>query len=81
MNFQTYSKSNKLKKRIKNKPENMRIFENTHEAIVSRKVFDLVQKHLQDESVRTYRAKQTNTQDISTAANAVPDCICTEEKP
>ncbi|MGN0179010.1 MAG: recombinase family protein [Monoglobaceae bacterium] len=45
VNFQTYSKSNKLKKRIKNKPENMRIFENTHEAIVSRKVFDLVQKH------------------------------------
>ena len=44
VNFQTYSKSNKLKKRIKNDPENILIFENTHEAIVSRKLFDLVQK-------------------------------------
>ena len=45
VNFQTYSKSNKLKKRIKNDPENILIFENTHEAIVSRELFDLVQKH------------------------------------
>ncbi len=45
VNFQTYSKSNKLKKRIKNAPENILIFENTHEAIVSRELFDLVQKH------------------------------------
>lgn len=45
VNFQTYSKSNKLKKRIRNAPENVRVFENTHEAIVSRRIFDLVQKH------------------------------------
>ena len=45
VNFKTYSKSNKLKKRLKNDPENILIFENTHEAIVSRKLFDLVQKH------------------------------------
>lgn len=45
VNFKTYSKSNKLKKRLKNAPENILIFENTHEAIVSRKLFDLVQKH------------------------------------
>ena len=45
VNFQTYSKSNKLKKRIKNDPENILIFENTHEAIVSRELFNLVQKH------------------------------------
>lgn len=45
VNFQTYSKSNKLKKRIKNDDENMMIFENTHEAIIDRKTFDLVQKH------------------------------------
>ena len=44
VNFSTYSKSNKLKKRLKNAPENILIFENTHEAIVSRKLFDLVQK-------------------------------------
>ena len=45
VNFKTYSKSNKLKKRLKNDPKNVRIFENTHEAIIDRKTFDLVQKH------------------------------------
>ena len=45
VNFKTYSKSNKLKKRLRNDPENILIFENTHEAIVDRKTFDLVQKH------------------------------------
>ncbi len=47
VNFKTYSKSNKLKKRINNSPENIHIFENTHEAIVDRKTFDLVQKHFE----------------------------------
>ncbi len=47
VNFKTYSKSNKLKKRIKNPPENLLIFRNTHEAIVSRKLFDTVQKHFE----------------------------------
>lgn len=45
VNFKTYSKSNKLKKRLQNDPENILIFENTHEAIIDRKTFDLVQKH------------------------------------
>ncbi len=45
VNFKTYSKSNKLKKRLKNNPENILIFKNTHEAIVDRKIFDMVQKH------------------------------------
>ena len=45
VNFKTYSKSNKLKKRLKNAPENILTFENTHEAIVDRKTFELVQKH------------------------------------
>ena len=45
VNFKTYSKSNKLKKRLKNDPENILIFENTHEAIVDRKTFEMVQKH------------------------------------
>ena len=47
VNFQTYSKSNKLKKRIKNAEEDMLIFENTHEAIIDRKTFDMVQKHFE----------------------------------
>ncbi len=45
VNFKTYSKSNKLKKRIKNSPENILIFENTHEGIIDRKTFELVQRH------------------------------------
>ena len=45
VNFKTYSKSNKLKKRLKNDHGNILIFENTHEAIVDHKTFDLVQKH------------------------------------
>jgi hypothetical protein len=45
VNFKTYTKSNKLKKRIKNDPDKVLIFENTHEAIVDRGLFDLVQKH------------------------------------
>lgn len=45
VNFRTYTKSNKLKKRLKNDEENILIFENTHEPIVDRKTFDLVQKH------------------------------------
>ena len=47
VNFKTYSKSNKLKKRIQNAPENFLIFENTHEAIIDRKTFDIVQKHFE----------------------------------
>ncbi|MCQ2355212.1 MAG: recombinase family protein [Clostridia bacterium] len=45
VNFKTYSKSNKLKKRLKNDPEKVMVFENTHEAIISRAIFDTVQKH------------------------------------
>lgn len=47
VNFKTFSKSNKLKKRIKNAPENVLIFPDTHEAIIDRKTFDLVQKHFE----------------------------------
>lgn len=47
VNFKTYSKSNKLKKRLKNSPENILIFKDTHEAIIDRKTFDLVQKHFE----------------------------------
>ena len=45
VNFKTYSKSNKLKKRLQNTPDKMLTFHDTHEAIVSRKIFDIVQKH------------------------------------
>ena len=47
VNFKTYSKSNKLKKRLKNDPNRVLIFEDTHEAIVERTLFESVQKHFQ----------------------------------
>lgn len=43
VNFKTYTKSYKLKKRLDNPPENRQIFENTHEAIVPEKEWELVQ--------------------------------------
>ena len=47
VNFKTYSKSNKLKKRLRNDPSKVLVFENTHEPIISRGLFDLVQKHFE----------------------------------
>lgn len=44
VNFKTYSKSHKLKKRLQNAPENQRIFPNTQPAIVEEKVFERVQE-------------------------------------
>ncbi len=44
VNFKTYSKSFKLKKRIENDRENWQVHKNAHEAIISRELFDIVQK-------------------------------------
>lgn len=45
VNFKTYTKSNKLKKRLKNSHENILVFRDTHEAIIDRKTFEIVQRH------------------------------------
>ena len=44
VNFRTYSKSHKLKKRLQNAPENQRIFPDTQPAIIDRNVFERVQE-------------------------------------
>ena len=44
LNFKTYSKSHKLKKRLHNAPENQRIFPNTQPAIIDEQVFTRVQE-------------------------------------
>jgi len=44
VNFKTYRKSYKQKKQLKNDPENWQIFEGTHEAIIDRETFDIVQR-------------------------------------
>ena len=44
VNFKTYSKSHKPKKRLQNAPENYRIFPNTQPAIIEEQVFERVQE-------------------------------------
>lgn len=44
VNFKTYSKSYKLKKRLHNAPENQRIFSNTQPTIIEEQVFARVQE-------------------------------------
>ena len=44
LNFKTYSKSYKNKKRLHNDPENWVVFQNVHEPIIERAVFEQVQQ-------------------------------------
>jgi len=44
INFKTYSKSYKLKKRLRNEVENMAIFKDVHEPIIEREVWEFVQE-------------------------------------
>lgn len=46
INFKTYSKSFKHKKRLENAPENRLVFRDVHEAIIDRDTFETVQKLL-----------------------------------
>ena len=46
INFKTYSKSFKNKKRLENDPENWKVFHDVHEPIVDRGTFELVQSRL-----------------------------------
>lgn len=67
VNFKTYSKSHKLKKRLYNVPENQRIFPNTQPAIIDEQVFVRVQE-LRENKRRP--AKQAERHDLS----AMPSC-------
>ena len=44
VNFKTYRKSYKQKKKLKNDPSEWQIFENTHEAIIDQETYDIVQR-------------------------------------
>ena len=44
VNFKTHRKSYKLKKQIKNDKDEWQIFEGTHEAIIDKETFDIVQR-------------------------------------
>ena len=44
VNFKTHSKSYKCKKQLKNDPSEWQVFEGTHEPIITKEVFDIVQR-------------------------------------
>lgn len=44
INFKTYSKSFKLKKRLENDKENWQVHKDVHEPIIDRELFDMIQK-------------------------------------
>lgn len=44
VNFKTYKKSYKSKKKLWNDPSKWQIFENTHETIIAQEIFDIVQR-------------------------------------
>ena len=52
VNFKTYSKSFKLKKRLENDRENWQIHKDVHEPIISREMFEEVQKGFGDTKYR-----------------------------
>lgn len=71
VNFKTYSKSHKLKKRLHNAPENQRIFPNTQPAIIDEQVFARVQE-LRENKRRA--AKQAERQGLFSGLLYCADC-------
>ena len=59
VNFKTYTRSYKCKKRIHNPQEEWEIFENTHPAIIGQNDFDLVQK-LRERRKRPQKSNEVN---------------------
>ena len=71
VNFKTYSKSHKLKKRLHNAPENQRIFPNTQPAIIEEQVFARIQE-LRENKRRP--AKQAERQGLFSGLLYCADC-------
>ena len=71
VNFKTYSKSHKLKKRLHNAPENQRIFSNPQPAIIDEQVFARVQE-LRENKRRP--AKQAERQGLFSGLLYCADC-------
>ena len=72
INFKSYSKSYKMKKRIENPEENRAIFLNVHEAIIDRQTWEKVQARQKG----TRRKKPTVTQEPSVFSGLLkcPEC-------
>ena len=71
VNFKTYSKSHKLKKRLHNAPENQQIFPNTQPAIIDEQVFARAQE-LRENKRRP--AKQAERQGLFSGLLYCADC-------
>ena len=72
INFKTYSKSFKLKKRIANAEENMAIFRNVNEPIVDREVWERVQENRQRKSRK--RPGKSGEKNMFSGLLICPDC-------
>ena len=70
VNFKTYSKSHKLKKRLNNAPENQRIFEDTQPAIIHQKVW----KRVQELRANKRRPAKTGKQGLFSGLLYCADC-------
>lgn len=70
VNFKTYTKSYRDKRKIWNDPKDWVVFKNTHEAIVSQEDFDIVQK------MRQQRRRHTKSNKVGLFSGLVycPDC-------
>ena len=71
VNFKTYSKSHKLKKRLHNAPENQRIFPNTQPAIIEEQVFARVREPREN---KRRPAKQAERQGLFSGLLYCADC-------
>lgn len=71
VNFKTYSKSHKLKKRLHNVPENQRIFPNTQPVIIEEQVFARVQELREN---KRHPAKQAERQGLFSGLLYCADC-------
>ena len=65
VNFKTYSKSHKLKKRLHNALENQRIFPNTQPAIIEEQVFARAQELRENKRRPSKTGKQGDIVNIS----------------
>lgn len=70
INFKTYSKSYKLKKRIENAPENIAVFKDVHQPIIERAVWEAVQ-----EKRGKSRKKKTHSGEVNMFSGLV---VCAE---
>lgn len=71
LNFKTYSKSYKNKKRLINDPENVKVFQNVHDPVVDRNTWEKVQK--KRGKVRK-RATGNGEKNIFSGFLVCPDC-------